>query len=309
MITVFGSANWDLFFPVADLPARDTALFIPSHHAAPGGKGVNQAIAAKMAGSDVQFYGAMGDDAFAQNFFKAFQQYGVDASGVELLSDHQTGIASIFVDHVDGTHRVVVSLGANLLAREPSVPNNAIGPDSILVTQGEAPIDETIKLVRRAKDNGATTMLNFAPANQNLTSSFMRDLDYIILNEYEADAVGQQFQIPSQNKIDFAKTLSQTFNVHSIITLGPDGAVYAGTDGVMVLPALPIQPVDTIGAGDALVGFFASAIERKIPIKEALRHGIVAGSLACTKYGAQTGLPTQDEVLKRVPEIHVQRLG
>jgi ribokinase len=309
MITVFGAANWDIFFPVADLPARDTALFLDKHHSAPGGKGVNQAIAAKMAGSDVQFYGAMGQDSFAQDFLKAFDYYGVDASGVELLSGHNTGLASIFVDHTDGTHKVVVSLGANLFARESSVPDVSIGANSILVTQGEALIEETMKLVRRAKENGATTMLNFAPAKQNLTPSFMHDLDYIILNEYEADAVGRQFNIPSQSKIEFANTLSKTFNVHSIVTLGPDGAVYAGSDGVMRLPALPIKPVDTIGAGDALVGFFASAIDRKIPIEEALRHGIVAGSLACTKYGAQTGLPTQDEVLRRLPEVHVQRLG
>lgn len=307
-VTVFGSANWDLFFPVADLPPRDTALFLDTYHQAPGGKGANQAVAARVAGSRVNFFGAMGQDAFAQNFMDTFAKHGINAAHVQRLSDSVTGVASIFVDHKDGTHRVVVGLGANLKARQDEVLDEYISKDSVLVLQGEVPIEESAKLAKRAKANGATTLLNFAPAMQTLPSDMLFDVDYLVLNEHEANAIAKQFALSAGSKVEIARKLTETFNTKTLITLGPDGAIYVDQNEALALPALPIVAVDTIGAGDAAVGFLASALDQKKSLRETLRRAIVAGSLACTKYGAQTGLPSEDEVKARINDVTVRSL-
>jgi ribokinase len=303
MIVVFGSNVLDLFFHTPELPPRDKALFMERHEEAPGGKGANQAVAAARAGAQVYFSGALGTGGHGRQMFENLTSCGVDAAGIRFLPDCPSGLATIFVDDRDGTHRVVVSEGANRLAKQEWIPDHLLNQNTLVLVQGELPIQETGDLLLRAKANNARTMMNFAPATQQLSDAILSHLDFIILNEYEADAVAKQFNMASDDKASFARNLYERFKVSTIVTLGPYGALYAGADGEMALSSLKIKAVDTIGAGDAFVGYFAAGLDQKLSVKDALRQAAVAGSLACTKVGAQTAVPHREEVLKRLPEI------
>jgi ribokinase len=308
MIIVFGSNVLDLFFHQADLPPRDTALFLETHEEAPGGKGANQAVAAARAGSEVKFFGALGDGGHGRQMYKNLALAGIDVSGIQFLEDVPSGLATIFVDKADGTHRIVVSQGANLKARQDSIPDKVLTSESIVLVQGELPIDQTEKLIARAKQRGAKTVMNFAPATQDLSAEALYNIDYIILNEHEADLIGKKHGIQTNDKTSFVKELNKRFDLVSIVTLGGIGSIVCdGQETYMVSP-LKITPVDTVGAGDAYTGYFCAALDQNLPLKDALRHASIAGSLACTKVGAQTALPLKDEVLKRFNEITISAI-
>lgn len=307
MITVFGSNVLDLFFQVADLPPHDTALHLNSHVEQPGGKGANQAVACAKAGAKVNFYGAVGDGGHGRQMYKNLASYGIDVSGLKVLPDETSGLACIFVDDRDGTHKVVVSHGANKKVKAEWVPDTALSAGNTLLMQGEMIMAETEALCLRAKKNGARTVINLAPVVQ-LSEVFLQNLDILIVNEHEADALGKDIGVASNDKAAFAKEMSARYNVSTIVTLGGDGAIccYEGT--MYTVSALKVKPVDTIGAGDAFVGYLCAALDRGESIEVALAAASVAGSLACTKIGAQTALPGVEEVAAQKSAVSVTKV-
>ncbi|MCB9988426.1 MAG: ribokinase [Rhodospirillales bacterium] len=305
MIIVFGSNVLDQFFQLADLPPKDTAIHLETHHEAPGGKGANQAIAAARAGADVKFYGALGQGGHGRQLFKNLAAHEVDVSGIEFL-DMPSGMAVIFVDETDGTHRVVVSHGANLKARESTIPDKELNNDTTVLVQAELPLVETESLVRRAKSKGARTIMNLAPANP-LSEDALRHLDFLIMNEHEADGLGETLGLDTKDKFAFARSLHDKFGTTVIITLGPDGTIACTDEGLLSVPALKVKPIDTIGAGDAFCGYFAAALDQGLSLDEALRRASVAGSLACTRIGAQSALPPAKDVDMYAADISIEK--
>lgn len=302
MIIVFGSNVLDLFFHTPDLPPRDQNRFLDSHDEAPGGKGANQAVAAAKAGAKVYFSGALGRGGHGRQMFDNLNECGVDASGIKFI-DGPSGLATIFVDETDGTHRIVVSHGANLKAKQEWIPDHLLNKNAIVLVQGELPIAETEQLLERSKNLGARTVMNFAPATSQLSEAALRNLDYIVLNEHEANAVAKQQNMDSSNKEAFAVSLHKKFGVVTIVTLGPDGSLCACDKGVIKVPSLKIKAVDTVGAGDAYVGYLTASLDKGLDLSEALRYAAVAGSLACTRVGAQTAVPDAREVLNHLEQI------
>lgn len=307
MIIVFGSNVLDLFFHLKDLPPRDTALFLDSHEEQPGGKGANQAIAAARAGSEVRFFGALGDGGHGRQMFKNLAKNGIDVSGIEFL-DAPSGLATIFVDDSDGTHKVVVSQGANLMARQDTIPGKLLTRDTTVLVQGELPMAETQALLARAKKAGARTVMNLAPARP-VPEEALHNLDIIILNEYEADALGAQFGMDTADKAVFAAALQARFQLTTIVTLGPRGAVCCDAHGLSEIAAMPVKAVDTIGAGDAFSGYLCAALDQGRTLAEALQYASAAASLACTKVGAQTALPVMEEVETHIGTIAVSSMA
>lgn len=307
MITVFGSNVLDLFFQTADLPEHDTALHLDSHIEQPGGKGANQAVACAKAGAQVNFFGAVGDGGHGRQMYKNLATFGINVSGLKVLPEETSGLACIFVDESDGTHKVVVSQGANKKIKAEWVPDNVISEGSILLVQGEIKIEETEELCVRAKENGALTVMNLAPV-VNLSDRILTNLDYLVVNEHEADLLGKQKNIDTANKLLFAAKMYEKYGVSTIVTLGPLGAVCCYKGEIVNVSALKVVAVDTIGAGDAFMGYFCAALDQKKPITEALRNAAIAGSLACTKIGAQTALPAPDEVSRYKEDIYVSAM-
>lgn len=297
MIIVFGSNVLDLFFQQADLPPKDKALFIRNHVEAPGGKGANQAIAAARAGSEVRFYGALGDGGHGRQMYKNLAQNNIDISGIRFF-DMPSGLATIFVDESDGTHRIIVSQGANLMAKQDFVPDKVINEETVLLVQGELAIEETEELIKRVKNKGGKTVMNFAPAIQPLSEDLLQNLDVIILNEYEAEAIGTQHSMDISDKKKLAQELNKRFELTTIITLGPNGAITAAKDKLFETPALKIKAIDTVGAGDAFTGYICAALDRRETIENAVHEASIAGSITCTKIGAQTALPYKKDVMQ-----------
>ncbi len=303
MIVVFGTNILDLFFHTADLPPKDQALHMDSHVSAPGGKGQNQAIACARAGAQVQFCGAVGDGGHGRQLYENLAANDVDVSAMKRL-DAETGIAAIFVDDKDGTHRVVVSQAANKLAKQEWIKDKNLTPETIVLIQGEMVATENEALIVRAKKRGARTVMNMAPI-VHMSETMLQNLDYLIVNEHEADGLGKQLGMDTEDKTLFAANLYAKYKLATIVTLGPQGAICCADQGLINVPPLKIKAVDTIGAGDAFVGYLCAGLDKGLPLTECLRQASIAGSLACTKIGAQTALPKPDEVAARLHEITV----
>lgn len=174
-----------------------------------------------------------------------------------------------------------------------------------MLVQGELAISETEALIARAKAKGARSVMNFAPAEAQLSEQLLNNLDIIVVNEHEAELLGQQHHMNANDKMAFATELYNKFKLTTIVTLGPDGAVCCSAEGLMSVNSLKITPVDTIGAGDAFVGYLCASLDQGKPLAEALRYAAVAGSLACTRVGAQIAIPQPEEVPLYLDQVQV----
>jgi ribokinase len=288
MIVVFGSINLDLTAHVAHLPRAGETQLGFDFSASAGGKGANQALAARRAGSAVALHGAVGRDTFAEPALALLRQDGVDIDGVKTL-DAPTGVALIHVDG-DGQNTITVVTGANGLVDAASVPASALGPANIVVMQLETPCAEVTALARRTRAGGGRVVLNAAPA-ERLAPELLSQVDVLVVNESEAATLGR-----SSSPAEFATAFAARFGTAVVVTLGANGLIAVSRDAQLRLPAPKVTVVDTVGAGDALVGALAAALDRGTPWPRALREGLAAGSLACTRAGAQTALPWRDEI-------------
>lgn len=294
MIVVFGSINIDLVVPVERLPRPGETVLGPGYTLIPGGKGANQALAATRAGSSVHMVGRVGRDGFSDLALAELKAAGTDLSAVQ-KDDLLTGCALIPVER-SGQNLIIVAAGANRAVVASQVDDRLLSPQTLVALQMEVPADENWKLVRRAKSRGARVMLNCAPAAP-VPRDVMSALDWLIVNETEAELVAQSLSLPS------AKDVAVTTGVTVIVTLGEQGAVAYGPGESWRVGVLAIVPLDTVGAGDAFVGAFAAAIDAGAPLATALHRASVAGSLACTVRGAQPSLPTKDVIDRRASEL------
>ncbi len=287
MVVVFGSINVDLVARAARIPAPGGTLTGSSFRIAPGGKGANQALAARRAGAAVAMFGAVGRDAFAAQSLVNLTEAGIDLAGVRAV-DVATGVAMVTVAD-DGENAIIVIPGANALASSDDVPDHLLSPDNTLLMQLEVPLAEITSLASRAHARGARVVLNAAPAGL-LPSALLHNLDVLIVNETEASALAVSLSLPASPEV-FATALMARYGTSGVVTLGARGAItnIDGRTRQFVPPDVDV--VDTTGAGDALAGALAAAFDRGEPIGAALRDGVAAGALACTRHGAQTGLP------------------
>jgi len=295
MITVLGSINLDLTATAAELP--EPGETVPGHGfaTAPGGKGANQALAARRAGGNVRMAGAVGSDPFADQALAELKGSGVDLTGVR-TADGATGIAMILVDD-SGENVIVVVPGANGTVDTDLAEGvvRAMEPNDILLLQQEIPPAAISAAIGAADARGITTMLNIAPFIRAETE-LAHSAEIIVANETEfVQLIQSEFEEEGIERM--AGSWARTHDKTLVITLGGKGAVAATPDGRCVTaPALKIEPVDTVGAGDTFCGYFAAGMQDGLDLEEALRRAAVAASLACLKTGAQPAIPQADEV-------------
>src|SRR5579863_830509 len=278
MIVVFGSINVDVLLPVPHLPARGETVLGTGYRIAPGGKGANQALAARRAGSEVFMAGAVGDDSFAAIGLDLLRRDGVDLSLVATVGE-PTACAAITVDP-GGDNQIAVASGANLLARAARVPDRLLGPGTVLVLQREVPIEENAELIIRARSRGVRIILSLAPAGP-IAPAQLEDIDVLVANEGEAAALGRE-------RPAAIRRLRQAL----VITRGAAGATaFLSSGGRIDVPALPVGAVDTTGAGDTFAGVLAAGLDAGLTLEVALRRASVAAALACLALGAQEAMP------------------
>ncbi len=292
MIVVFGSINVDLTARVERFPQPGETIAGSSFATVPGGKGANQALAARRAGAVVAMVGAVGTDPLAGKALSGMIGAGVDIGSVRRV-ESPTGIAMIHVD-ARGQNSIVVVGGANDALVATDVADAALVPTTTLVLQLEVPLSAVYDIATRARSRGAHVVLNAAPAKA-LPAALLEAIDVLIVNEHEAEALAGACGVPPLPE-SFAVAMQQRFRCATIVTLGPRGAVAALPRTLLHAPAPEVDVVDTTGAGDAFVGALAAALDRGALWPRALAEGLAAGSLACTRAGAQAALPRAAEI-------------
>jgi ribokinase len=288
MIVVFGSINLDLVARTERLPRPGETIAGLSFAMHPGGKGANQALAARRAGAEVAMAGAVGTDMFAAAAVVGLIAAGVDIAWVQ-TDPGPTGVALIHVE-ASGQNAITVVPGANAKARGVDVPDAALGPGTTVVLQLEVPIEAVLDFAVRARRCGARVVLNAAPA-QALPPALLAAVDVLIVNAVEAAAIAADLDLPRMPE-PFAAAMHRRHGCAVVVTLGRRGVAGAVDGTLITAPAPAVDVVDTTGAGDAFAGALVAALDRCAEWPRAIAEGVAAGSLACTVAGAQPGLPT-----------------
>jgi ribokinase len=286
-IAVVGSANVDLTTFADHFPKPGETIFGQNFDLGFGGKGANQAVAAKLCGADVFMVAHVGDDLFGPSSIKNFERMGIDATHVRQMSGISSGVAPIFVEP-SGQNRIIVVKGANDTLKPADVDAAAETLKSVdcIVLQFEIPLETVYHTIKFARKNGIRCILNPAPA-QPIDLAAIADLDYFVPNEHEAEAIsGAPVRNLEDAKGCAAKLLASGIR-RVIITLGSNGSLLAGNEGMQHVPAFSVKSVDSTGAGDAFIGSFATFLGEGLPEQEAVQRANLYAGLSTTGVGTQ----------------------
>ena len=304
MIVVFGSMNADLLFNVDALPRAGETVLCPGHRAVAGGKGLNQAVAAARANTDpaalVQMVGRVGPDGFAPLALQALKDAGV---GTEAITESTlpTGCAAVIVDRA-GENQITVASGANTDLPPEALPEEWLGPETVLVLQMEVPLESNWAVARRAKARGARVVLNLAPAKP-APAALLPSFDLLVFNEIEAGMLAGAQGLDAASGEEAGRAIAARFGVTTVVSLGSAGAAAFASDAAWHCGALEIEPVDTVGAGDAFVAGLALGLAAGAPLPAMLHRASVAGGLACLVEGAAPAMPSAAEIEARLGDL------
>jgi len=298
LIAVAGSANTDMVAFVPRLPSRGETVLAGSYVQAGGGKGANQAIAARRMGADVVFIGAVGRDANGEATRRTLASEGIDVSCL-FDKDVHSGTALILVEEGSGENVIAVAPGANHALSPDDIRSAAVAIAScdLLLVQMEIKPETIAAAVEAASDAGRPVMLNPAPAPApELLHVLLPKITWLTPNQHElARITGGKSPHAAAGEL-FSYGLKGLF-----VTLGSEGAaLYLPDKPPEKVPAFKVAPVDTVGAGDAFNGALAVMIAEGRPLEEALAAAAAAGALAVTKKGAQPSQPYRSDVERLV---------
>ena len=302
-IVVVGSANIDLTTFTDVMPRAGETIFGREFHLGFGGKGANQAVAARLCGARVSMVARVGDDLFGPATIRNFQERGIEAGHVMVTKGVSSGVAPIFVDNA-GQNRILVVKGANdhLTPADVDAADGLLRKADCIVLQLEVPPETVYHTLRFGREHGIRTILNPAPG-QPLDLAQLAHADYVIPNETEAEALGG---MPVHN-VPEAWTCAESLVARGlrrvIVTLGENGAICAGSGGVHHAAAHAVTPVDTTGAGDAFIGSFACFLAGGYEEREAILRANVYAALSTLAVGTQRSFATRE----RFEEVWAQR--
>ncbi|WP_405144487.1 ribokinase [Paenibacillus sp. FSL H7-0942] len=285
-ICVIGSSSMDLVVTSSRRPGAGETVLGDSFKTVPGGKGANQAVAAARLGAEVAMIGRVGDDAFGKDIVENFRANAVNTQNVKPVTHLESGTAHIIL--AEGDNSIVVVEAANREVTPAYVDEAAevIRDADIVLIQQEIPEETVVHVSTLCAELGTPLLLNPAPA-RTLPQEVIDNAAYITPNEHEAEILFQGMS-PVQALRQYPNKL--------FITEGSKGVRYFdGTDEILV-PTYKVEAVDTTGAGDTFNAAFAVALAEGKALQESIRFANRAASLSVTKFGAQGGMPTRDEV-------------
>jgi ribokinase len=281
-VTVIGSANLDLVVRAERHPLPGETLLGSAYAEYPGGKGLNQAVAAARAGATTAFVGAVGDDNAGHTLMAVASNDHINLEQLTVVPDVSTGRALITVDAA-GENSIVVVPGAN-----QSVDGSTLPRSSVALVQLEIPLGTVQDALASARAAGSTTILNPAPAAE-LTPHLLSLCDIVIPNEHEVESLGGVDALLGHGV------------QYVIVTRGGAGVDIHAADGATThVPALAAQVVDTTGAGDAFCGNLAARLAAGDSVDQAALWAVVAGGLAVGQHGAIPSLPDAADVMARL---------
>jgi ribokinase len=285
-MTIIGSSSMDLVVTASKRPNKGETILGESFKTVPGGKGANQAVAAARLGAEVYMVGCVGDDAFGEEIVKNFTANGVFTANVKPVTHSETGTAHITL--AEGDNSIIVVKGANNFVTPEFVEKalDVIRESDIVLIQQEIP-EETVEYVTEiCITNNVPLLLNPAPA-RTISKNVIEKATYITPNEWEASVLFENKNIHEALK-EYPNKL--------LVTEGKNGVRYHDGENEVLVPAYVVEAVDTTGAGDTFNAAFAVAIAEGKSIKGSIRFANRAASLSVTKFGAQGGMPTREEV-------------
>jgi len=297
-IAVVGSANVDLTTFNDTFPQPGETIFGKKFDLGFGGKGANQAVAARLCGASVGMVAKVGSDLFGPATIKNFESQGIDATYVRIAEDVSSGVAPVFVEP-SGQNRIIVVKGANdtLSPEDVDAAAPLLRKADTIILQFEIPLRTVYHTVKFARANGIRCIVNPAPA-QPVDFNELSAADYFIPNESEAEAItGMPVQSVDEAK-KCAEFLLRQGMRRVVITLGERGSLAAGPDRITLVPAFKVQAVDTTGAGDAFIGSFAVFLSEGLPEEEALPRANLYAALSTTKAGTQKSFYTRADFEK-----------
>jgi ribokinase len=311
LVVVAGSANIDLTTFTDEFPRPGETIFGREFHLGFGGKGANQAVAARLCGADVAMIARIGDDLFGTATLQNFATYGIDTSHVLVTPGVSTGVAPIFVDSA-GQNRILVIKGANdrLVPADIDAASDLLRRADVIVLQLEVPLETVYYTLRFARERGIRAILNPAPG-QTIDLREAGNADYLIPNESEAEALTGMTVSDLDGSRKSALTLIERGARRVILTLGENGALVAGPEGARHIRPFAVQPVDTSGAGDAFIGSFAYFLSSGHEETEAISRANLYAALSTLRAGTQksfvTGEHFETEWAKLKPETRAAR--
>jgi ribokinase len=286
-IAVVGSANVDLTTFADRFPKPGETIFGQRFDLGFGGKGANQAVAARLCGAEVFMVARVGSDLFGPATIENFKNLGIDPTHVKQVQELSSGVAPIFVEP-SGQNRILVVKGANdaLKPADVDAALDTLKSADCIVLQFEIPLETVYYTVAFARKHGIRCIVNPAPA-QLVDMNALAGLNYFVPNESEAETItGLPVRSVEDAKKCAAKLTSDGIR-RVIITLGANGSLVAGPEGSEHLPAFPVKSVDSTGAGDAFIGSFAVFLGEGVPEREAVRRANLYAGLSTTGVGTQ----------------------
>lgn len=296
-IIVAGSINMDVVVQADQHPHPGETVFGKDVHFIPGGKGSNQAVAAHRLGGDVVLVGKLGQDSFGSDLHRFLQGENLNLSHLHFTDDAPSGTALITVNAASENTIVVVS-GSNFALRPADMNDVQIEAGDIVVSVFEIPQETIRALFSKAKQAGATTILNPAPAAR-LIDGLNELCDCVIVNETELAFFAGSEAIPQDH--ERIKRLAEGFrsrdNQTIVVTLGAKGAAYLHHDSFGTVAGRHVEAVDTTGAGDCFVGALAAGLAEGNGLADAIHVANTAASLSVQKLGASDSLPYRAQVM------------
>ena len=300
-VYVLGSMNMDIVLKVKDMPQIGETIMSKSMEKIPGGKGANQAVAAKRSGADVYMIAKVGMDENGIILAEELEKDDINVQYVFKDDKEPTGMAIINVDD-NGDNSIIVVSGANMAitSSEISSTEKALVGSDIVIAQLETPMDMSIEAFKLAKKHNKLTILNPAPARE-IDEELLKYTDIIIPNETEA-ALLTKIEVKD---LESGKQAAEEFFKKGvrcvIITLGERGAAVITKENSEIVPAYKVEAVDTTAAGDSFIGALSSTLDAENmnfeDIKAAVKFGNKVSSIAVQRQGAQPSIPYLSEVL------------
>jgi ribokinase len=297
-VCVIGSSNLDFTVSVPRLPGVGETVSGGALIMSPGGKGANQAVAARRLGAEVTFVTLLGADPMGDRLAAALGAAGLPSEPIGRTQETATGVALISVD-LEGRNQIAVAPGANhqLTVERARSHAGLLAQADVVLLQLETPIDTVRWALAEARRLGKRTVLNPAPARVlPLPADLLPLVDYLTPNEVEAGLLTDRMVRSLDEAEEAGRGLVARGVSTVVVTMGAMGVVAVSAARALRVPAFPVEAIDTVGAGDAFSGGLAACLAAGASIEDALLVASGAAALTCTRRGAVDAMPSRAEV-------------
>lgn len=298
-VLVVGSLNMDFVLDVKNMPKPGETILAKGLNFVPGGKGANQAFAMGKLGTDVGMIGAIGKDEYGEKLLCNLKSVNVNTDGIITMPNENTGCAFVNVDE-HGENSIVVVGGTNQKITKQMIDEHSelIDEADIIVMQLEIPIDVVAYIAKLAKDKGKYVILDPAPARADLPDELFKNIDIIKPNETEVQILTCKKAETIEELVEAGKVLLKKGVKNVIVTLGGSGSILINENGHKKFETMDVKVIDTTAAGDSFTAALTKGLVENKSVEEAIEFAHLVSAIVCTKKGAQTSIPSMDEIEK-----------